>query len=70
MFVFVRAYQRLRFGRVERVRAHTRRWPGQLAGFSWSTPPAITTNLAGVARSIWRSASRRLLRHVSEDDPC
>lgn len=27
--VNVRAYERIRFGRRERVRAHTRRWPGQ-----------------------------------------
>lgn len=28
--VHVRAYERIRYGRRERVRAHTRRWPGQL----------------------------------------
>lgn len=28
--VHVRAYQRTRFGALEHVRAHTRRWPGQL----------------------------------------
>jgi hypothetical protein len=31
MLVFVRAYERFRFGRVEHVRAHTRRWPNQLS---------------------------------------
>lgn len=28
--VNVRAYKRVRFKRVEHVRAHTRRWPNQL----------------------------------------
>jgi hypothetical protein len=27
LLVFVRAYDRFRYGRWERVRAHTRRWP-------------------------------------------
>jgi hypothetical protein len=29
--VHVRAYQRVRFGRVEHVCAHTRNWPRQLS---------------------------------------
>jgi hypothetical protein len=29
--VHVRAYERIRFGALEHVRAHTRRWPGQLS---------------------------------------
>jgi hypothetical protein len=34
MRVFVRAYERFRFGRWEHVRAHTRRYPVQLS-FAW-----------------------------------
>lgn len=28
--VYVRAYERKRFGQIEHVRSHTRRWPQQL----------------------------------------
>lgn len=28
--VYVRAYERIRFGVIEHVRSHTRRWPQQL----------------------------------------
>jgi len=29
--VLVRAYHRLRYGRIESVRSHSRRWPGQMS---------------------------------------